>query len=132
MCLSEFRSVLCARARGLDRDLNRPLSHKLLTINNYVNCPSNFAFSRSICLFHPPIFEKILMQNIYATTILSSKKGVWLIITSLWYMCVGPLQARGFQGPATEQTQRDVPGSTEGSAGQPAPYRRGSSALSHH
>ncbi len=22
MCLSEFRSVLCARARGLDRDLN--------------------------------------------------------------------------------------------------------------
>ncbi len=35
---------------------NRPYSHKLLTINNYVNCPSNFAFARSICLFHPPIF----------------------------------------------------------------------------
>ncbi len=41
---------------------NRPYSHKLLTINNYVNCPSNFAFARSIWLFHPPIFEKILMR----------------------------------------------------------------------
>ncbi len=38
---------------------NRPYSHKLITINNYVNCPSNFAFARS---FHPPIFEKILMR----------------------------------------------------------------------
>ncbi len=34
----------------------------LLTINNYVNCPSNFAFAHSIYLFHPPIFEKILMR----------------------------------------------------------------------
>ncbi len=41
---------------------NRPYSHKLLTINNYVNCLSNFAFARSIYLFHPPIFEKILMR----------------------------------------------------------------------
>ncbi len=39
----------------------RPYLHKLLTINNYVNCPSNFAFARSIYLFYPPIFEKILM-----------------------------------------------------------------------
>ncbi len=43
-------------------DTNRPYSHKLLTINNYVNCPPNFAFARSIYLFHPPIFEKILMR----------------------------------------------------------------------
>ncbi len=42
--------------------LYRPYSHKLLTINNYVNCPSNFAFARSIYLFHPLIFEKILMR----------------------------------------------------------------------
>ncbi len=40
----------------------RPYSHKLLTINNYVSCLSNFAFARSIYLFHPPIFEKILMR----------------------------------------------------------------------
>ncbi len=40
----------------------RPYSHKLLTINNYVNCPLNFAFARSIYLFHPPIFENILMR----------------------------------------------------------------------
>ncbi len=40
----------------------RPYSHKLLTINNYANCPSNFAFARSIYLFHPPIFEKILLR----------------------------------------------------------------------
>ncbi len=40
-------------------NLYRPYSHKLLTINNYVNCPSNFAFARSIYLFHPPNF---LMQ----------------------------------------------------------------------
>ncbi len=39
---------------------HRPLPHKLLTINNYENCPSNFVFARSICLFHPPIFEKSL------------------------------------------------------------------------
>ncbi len=37
----------------------RPYPHKLLTINNYINCLSNFAFSRS---FHLPIFEKILMR----------------------------------------------------------------------
>ncbi len=37
---------------------NRPLPHKLLTINKYVNCPSNIS---SICLFHRPIFEKILI-----------------------------------------------------------------------
>ncbi len=43
---------------------NRPYSHKLLTINNYVNCPSNFAFARSIYLFHSPIFEIILIQII--------------------------------------------------------------------
>ncbi len=42
--------------------LNRLYSHKLLTINNYVNCPSNFVFARSIYLFHLPIFEKILMR----------------------------------------------------------------------
>ncbi len=29
-----------------DSSCNRPYSHKLLTINNYVNCPSNFAFAR--------------------------------------------------------------------------------------
>ncbi len=40
----------------------RPCLHKLLTINNYVNCPSNFAFARSIYVFHPPIFEKILTR----------------------------------------------------------------------
>ncbi len=42
---------------GCSSEPNRPYSHKLLTINNYVNCPSNFAFARSI---HLPIFEKIL------------------------------------------------------------------------
>ncbi len=41
---------------------NRLYSHKLLTINNYVNCPLNFAFARSIYLFHPPIFEEIAMR----------------------------------------------------------------------
>ncbi len=41
---------------------NRPYSHKLPTIIKYVNCPSNFAFARSIYLFHPLIFEKILMR----------------------------------------------------------------------
>ncbi len=41
---------------------HRPYSHKLLTINNYVNCPSNFAFACSIYLFHPPIFEKIFVR----------------------------------------------------------------------
>ncbi len=40
----------------------RPYSHKLPAINNYVNCPSNFAFARSIYLFHPPIFEKSLCK----------------------------------------------------------------------
>ncbi len=40
---------------------NRPLPHKLLTINNYVKCPSKFAFAHSSFLFHPPIFEKILI-----------------------------------------------------------------------
>ncbi len=49
---------VCAKGRRC----NRPYSHKLLTINNYVNCPSNFAFARSIYLFHPLIFEKILMR----------------------------------------------------------------------
>ncbi len=43
-------------------DTITPYLHKLLTINNYVNCPSNFAFARSIYLFHPPILEKILMR----------------------------------------------------------------------
>ncbi len=38
---------------------NRPYSHKLLIINNYVNCPPNFGFAR---LIHRPIFEKILMR----------------------------------------------------------------------
>ncbi len=38
---------------------NRPYSHKGITINNY---RSNFTFSRSICPFHMPIFEKILMR----------------------------------------------------------------------
>ncbi len=37
---------------------NRPYSHKGITINNYVNCRSNFIFGRSICLFHMPIFEE--------------------------------------------------------------------------
>ncbi len=41
-------------------------SHKLLTINNYINCPLNFAFARSSYLFHPPIFEKIL--TVYSDT----------------------------------------------------------------
>ncbi len=41
---------------------NRPYSHKLLTINNYVNCPSNFAFAHSMYLFHLPNFEEILMR----------------------------------------------------------------------
>ncbi len=41
---------------------NRRYSHKLQTINNYVHCPSNFVFARSIYLFHLPIFEKILMR----------------------------------------------------------------------
>ncbi len=40
----------------------RRYSHKLLTVNNHIKCPSNFAFARLIYLFHPPIFEKILMQ----------------------------------------------------------------------
>ncbi len=42
--------------------LIRPFSHKLLIINNYVNCRLNFAFALLICLFHPLIFEKILMR----------------------------------------------------------------------
>ncbi len=41
---------------------NRPYLHNLLTISNYVNCPSNFAVARLIYLFHPPIFEKILIR----------------------------------------------------------------------
>ncbi len=36
-----------------------PLLVYVVYINNYVNCPSN---TRSICVFHPPIFEKILMR----------------------------------------------------------------------
>ncbi len=47
---------------GRSMEVNRPLQHKLLTINNYVNCPSNFSFACSIRLFHPPVFEKILMR----------------------------------------------------------------------
>ncbi len=47
---------------GSELQSYRPYSHKLLTINNYVNCPSNFAFAHLIYLFHPPIFEKIFMQ----------------------------------------------------------------------
>ncbi len=42
--------------------MDRPYSYKLLTVNNYVNCPSNFAFACSIYLFHLLIFEKILMR----------------------------------------------------------------------
>ncbi len=41
---------------------NRPYSHKGITANNYVNCPSIIVFACLICLFHPPIFEKILMR----------------------------------------------------------------------
>ncbi len=37
--------------------VNRPLPHKLLTSNNYVKCPSNFAVALSICLFHPPFLR---------------------------------------------------------------------------
>ncbi len=40
----------------------RPYSHKGITINNYVNWPSNFAFARSIYLFYPPIFRKFLCE----------------------------------------------------------------------
>ncbi len=42
-------SVRCSVAES-----NRPCSHELLTINNYVNCPSNFAFAH---LFHLSIFD---------------------------------------------------------------------------
>ncbi len=49
---------ICPACRDLD---NRPYLHKGITINNYVNCPLNFTFAHSICLFHPLIFEKILM-----------------------------------------------------------------------
>ncbi len=49
-------SVLCKEMA------NSPYSHKLLTVNNYVNCPSNFAFAHLIYMFYPPIFEKILIR----------------------------------------------------------------------
>ncbi len=46
---------------------NRPYSHKLLTINNYVNCLSNFAFARSIYLFHRQFLRKSLCEyGLYA------------------------------------------------------------------
>ncbi len=38
---------------------NRTYLHKLLTINNYVNCPSNFAFAR---LFRLPILDYIFLR----------------------------------------------------------------------
>ncbi len=52
---------------------NRPYSHKLLTINNYVNCPSNFAYARSIYLFYPPVF----WENRYANTVYMIKLYWW-------------------------------------------------------
>ncbi len=45
----------------IDHNRYRPYSHKEITINNYVNCPSIFAFARLICRFHLPIVMKILM-----------------------------------------------------------------------
>ncbi len=42
--------------------LCRPYSHKLLTINNYVNCPSSFALARLNYLFHLPILRKSLCK----------------------------------------------------------------------
>ncbi len=65
----EFRKMLAVREACVHvhvsthlANINRPYLHKLLTINNYLNCPSNFAFARSIYLFHLPIFLKILMR----------------------------------------------------------------------
>ncbi len=67
----------------------RPYSHKLLTINNYVNCPSNFAYARLIYLFHPPIFEKILMRirsiDIALQSILHSRQISRPKYLVIWY-----------------------------------------------
>ncbi len=60
---------------------HRPYSHKLLTINNYVIWPSNFAFARSICLLHPPIFEKILMRIWSVTHSCSTMEALRLLLT---------------------------------------------------
>ncbi len=47
--LKKTRATVSSGAPPKVRKLaNRPYSHKLLTINNYVNCPPNFAFARSI------------------------------------------------------------------------------------
>ncbi len=64
--------------------VNRPYSHKLLTINNYVNCPSNLSFARSIYLFHPP-------ENPYANTVYSYLCN---ILTS-WHALVLVLLVKG-------------------------------------
>ncbi len=38
----------------------RPYSHKLLTINNYVICPSSFAFARLMYLFNLPFLKNLI------------------------------------------------------------------------
>ncbi len=50
--LTVFRDFLHGEMTVL---LYRPYLHKGITINNCLNCLSNFAFAHSICLFHPPV-----------------------------------------------------------------------------
>ncbi len=67
---------------------NRPYSHRLLTVNNYVNCPSNFAFARSIYLFHPPILRKSLCETVYTDStshLLQRFDPVWIFIMQIQF-----------------------------------------------
>ncbi len=69
-----------AKLSGLSGRANWPYSHKLLTINNYVNCPSNFAFPRSICLFD--CWENPYANTVHIKALLSHRQCQVIILTA--------------------------------------------------
>ncbi len=81
---------------------SRPYSHKLLTNDNYVNCPSNFEFAGSICLFHRPSLRKSLCEYGLLTQTLaglhrsSRCTRVWCSVSCQWKQpsAVGRIEER--------------------------------------
>ncbi len=87
---------------------NRQYSHKLLTINNYVNCPSNFAFARSY-------FTRRFLT--FANTVYSVTWPAWVKFircvsapTLLWLpfsLCTAAILWPVPRGGWTQRTARD-------------------------
>ncbi len=97
--------------------INRLYSHKLLTINNYIHCPPDFAYACSICLFHPPIFKKILMRI----------RSIVLPLSMLYMALKGPATVYPLHG-----SQRSYQSSTLLSTGPATVYALHSSQRSYH